>query len=309
MHKRLVLPRHFSGYISAFLYSALSGFSFLNNKLCLLNSSLMQTLFWRFFIAFIFVVLLALFGVIRLSFAGKPYRHLFVACICYVLLIFFQTFGLVYASTIVGGILFAVVPALSRLIAGRVLGEKSTPLQNFFAALSIASVMVMLGIGSGGALKTINPAGFVLFMLAGIFGATGNVYMRLVRVDYSPVEISFVSIAIGFVAFTLLSGATERFAGYLDVIKNVDFLMPVFYISIVCTFMTSALISNALRYLPALTATIWGNLTTVISVAAGAVLLGEPLYPYQIICMVFIVTGVLGISYFTEFSPGGGGQR
>jgi multidrug transporter EmrE-like cation transporter len=72
------------------------------------------------------------------------------------------------------------------------------------------------------------------------------------------------------------------------------------YIGIACTFLTGSLISYALRHLPAMTATIWGNLATVTSIIAGAVLLKEPLYTYQIVCTVLIITGVAGISYFTK---------
>jgi drug/metabolite transporter (DMT)-like permease len=44
-------------------------------------------------------------------------------------------------------------------------------------------------------------------------------------------------------------------------------------------------------------AAVFGNVSTAISIVAGAVILGEPLYAYHIICSVFIVTGALGINF------------
>ena len=63
--------------------------------------------------------------------------------------------------------------------------------------------------------------------------------------------------------------------------------------------MTGALITYALRTLPAMSATIFGNFSTALSVVAGALILREPLYPYQLVCTLLIVIGVLGISLST----------
>lgn len=289
-----------TAYVSAFFYAVISGFSFMNTKISLTFASLTQTLFLRFSAALIFVLLLAAFKIIKLRFRGKPKRYLLIASGSYVLLIFFQSFGLVYSTSVVCGILFAVVPVFSRIIGGFVLKEKSTGVQNAFAALSISSLITMLAIGSFDSLRSIHPFGFILLLTAGILCAVSNVYMRFVRAHYSPVEISFVSIVIGFLAMLPLAAFTEGFKNYLVPLQNSRFLFAILYIGIACTFLTGSLISYALRHLPAMTATIWGNLTTVTSIIAGAVLLKEPLYTYQIVCTLLIITGVAGISYFTK---------
>ena len=85
-------------------------------------------------------------------------------------------------------------------------------------------------------------------------------------------------------------------------------MAAVAYLGIGCTLITATLISFALRTLPALSATIFGNLSTAISVVAGALVLGEPLYAYQIVCTVLIAVGVLGIRIFTGRQAGKGGQ-
>ena len=289
-----------TAYVSAFFYAVISGFSFMNTKISLTFASLTQILFLRFAAALVFVLLLAAFKIIKLRFRGKPKRYLFIASGAYVLLIFFQSFGLVYTTSVVCGILFAVVPVFSRIIGGIVLKEKSTWVQNAFAALSISSLVTMLAIGSFDSLRSIHPVGFILLLAAGILCAVSNVYMRFVRTHYSPVEISFVSIVIGFLAMLPIAAFTEGFENYLAPLQNSRFLFAILYIGIACTFFTGSLISYALRHLPAMTATIWGNLTTVTSVIAGAMILKEPLYTYQIVCTVLIITGVAGIIYFTK---------
>ena len=45
---------------------------------------------------------------------------------------------------------------------------------------------------------------------------------------------------------------------------------------------------------------IFGNLTTVVSVAAGALIRGEALFWYHICGMVFIIAGVMGINWISS---------
>jgi multidrug transporter EmrE-like cation transporter len=46
----------------------------------------------------------------------------------------------------------------------------------------------------------------------------------------------------------------------------------------------------------AVKATIFGNLSTAISVVAGIAILGEPFAYYNIICTAVIIVGVIGVS-------------
>jgi drug/metabolite transporter (DMT)-like permease len=48
--------------------------------------------------------------------------------------------------------------------------------------------------------------------------------------------------------------------------------------------------------MPPINATIFGNLSTAISIVAGVVFLNESLKYYHIICSILIIIGVIGVS-------------
>lgn len=50
-----------------------------------------------------------------------------------------------------------------------------------------------------------------------------------------------------------------------------------------------------LRYMPAVNAAIFGNLSTAISIVAGVAVLGEPLLTYHIVCTLLIIISVVGV--------------
>ena len=94
--------------------------------------------------------------------------------------------------------------------------------------------------------------------------------------------------------------AKETLNQYFDLITNVKFEFAVFYLGTACILLSSQLMAYVLRYLEAVKGTIFGNVSTAISIIAGVVVLGEPLKAYHIICAALIIVGVLGISLWPE---------
>ena len=60
-----------------------------------------------------------------------------------------QIWGFMYAISIVGSIMFAVIPIMAKILAGILLGEKSTLIENIFVSLSVASLIFMIVMGAG----------------------------------------------------------------------------------------------------------------------------------------------------------------
>ena len=293
-----------SAYIGIFFYAAFVGFSFLFVKNSAGIASPLQTMMFRFTTALLPSLLLLVFGKLKISVKGKPKVSLFFMAVTYVGFLGFQAFGLVYTTSIVSGILFAVVPIFARLIAGLLLKERTTWLQNLFMLCSVGAVVAMFAIGSMDELGAIDWRGFVLLLCSSLSCATSNVLMRYVKKSYSPMQICCFNCLAGVAIFGIWSiiscTANGTWGRYFTPLTNSSYLMGILYLGICCTFITGNLISYSLRYLPAVNTTIWGNFSTAISVVAGALLLKEALLPYQIICTVLIIIGVLGISFFTK---------
>lgn len=294
----------FVAYLCIIAYALAVGLSFLFVKKSTGIATPLQTMTFRFCTGFIPYLILLAIGKLRISLKGVKKGPIFVMALTYASFLGFQAFGLVYTTSIVSGILFAMVPIFARIVGGIVLKEKTTWLQNIFMCLSVGSVVALFLIGSKDALTNIHPWGFVLLILCSLSCAVSNVYMRRVRMDFTPLQVGFMSCFAGVVLYVSSSLVVNTVQGSWDTfflpLTNPDFLGPILYLGIMCTFFSGLMLSYSLSRLPAVNATIWGNVSTAISVVAGAIFLHEPLFPYQIVCTLLIICGVLGISFFQK---------
>lgn len=295
MDKRLIKI-----YGAALLFSTLVGFSFIGVKSMVGYATTLEILTYRYNFAFLGMLGLLVIKGKQLRFKGKKKKNLFYTAFFYIGFIVLQAIGLIYTTSIVSGIVFALVPIIAKIIASVFLGEKSTGTQNFFVLVSVGALIIMILLNAKGI--DANMIGTILLLLSSTSMAVSNVYMRYVRGTFSPMEISFAISLIGFSCFNIVTIINELRTGtltdYFQVLNNPGFLIASGYLGIFCTLITAFLISYMLANMEAVKATIFGNLSTAISLIAGVVLLKEPLEIYHIICTALIILGVVGVSVF-----------
>jgi drug/metabolite transporter (DMT)-like permease len=124
--------------------------------------------------------------------------------------------------------------------------------------------------------------------------------MRRVRNQYSAGEIAVALAFVGFVtcnAIALTLAVKDgRLSEYFNAARDLRFLTATAYLGVLSTFFTGFLMGYMTKRLDAVKSTIFGNLASAISMAAGAIFLGEPLYWYYIVFTAFIIVGVVGVS-------------
>ncbi|MCQ4637761.1 DMT family transporter [Anaerovorax odorimutans] len=286
------------GYGAAILFSVLVGFSFLGVKTCVPLASSLQILMHRYNFALLALVILMVLRVAKIDLRGKPKKNLLLTAGFYVGFMVLQVIGLFFATSIEGSIIFAIIPIIAKIIASLFLGEKSTVLQNIFVCLTVAALIVMIIMGSTSV--TFNVGGAILLILSSISMAISNVFMRYVRDQYKPIEISAAIIIGGCVIFNLAFLVQGLFNGtlhtYFQPFSHPEFIIATAYLGIGCILLSAQLMSYSLSKMEAVKATIFGNVSTAISIIAGVVVLGEPLLPYHIICTILIIVGVVGLS-------------
>lgn len=285
-------------YSAASFFSVLVGFSFLAIKTCIPGANSLQILTHRYNFALLALLLLLVLRIARINLKGKPKKNLILTAGFYIGFMILQVIGLYFSTSIEGSIIFAVVPIIAQVIASLFLGEKATLLQNMFVCLTVASLIVMILAGSRE--LSFHPGGIFLLLLSSVSMAASNVFMRYVRNQYKPVEISAAIIIGGAVIFNLAFLAYGVFTGnlhtYVEPLGNMKFIIAVAYLGVGCILISAQLISYLLSRMAAVKATIFGNVSTAISIVAGVLILGEPLRWYHIICTVLIITGVVGLS-------------
>ena len=290
-------------YACLVLYSLVVGFSFLGVKVALNAAEPILAMAYRFDVAFLAMLLLILFRVVKVHISLRN-KAVIVSTIAYISFFGFQAYALNYSTSIVSGIIFALIPVITRFIAGVVLKESTNWRQNLFIMMSVTSVIILFAMSAGGGFKEATPLGYVLLVISCVCGASSNVFLRYVRDDYTPADLSFFITALGFVVFNILAvrGCLSNggIQSYFEPFSDRTFIIVILYLGIMCTLISSWCLSYSLANVEAMNATIFGNLSTVISVIAGAVILKEPLHLYQVICALFVITGVFGVSYFGE---------
>lgn len=124
--------------------------------------------------------------------------------------------------------------------------------------------------------------------------------MRQIKNIFTPIEITFAIVVSGFLFFntaTFVHGfATDTLDDYFALFGNTKFLLATAYLGIFCIMFTAQLMSYMMAHMPAVQGTLYGNVSTAISIIAGTIFLSEPLQAYHIICAGLIVAGVVGIS-------------
>ncbi len=293
-------------YIAALLYAFIVGFSFLGTKTCVEVTTPLLTLVWRYNMGCLGGLILIIFGIVRFSIKGRDSKKLLLPAAFYIGFMAVQALGLSLATSIEGGIVFAMVPIFAQGAAFFLLKERTSFLQNVFIIISIAGIVIMYAWGSVG-LGDINPIGFFVLLLSSLSMALSNVFMRYARAEFKALEVGCCIVIMGCVFFNIVFLLNVFFKG-MPVAQYISpfnqemggaFLVAIIYLGIPCMLFTSALITYALSRIEAVKGTIFGNLSLVIAVLAGMLLKGEPFFIYHFISTFLIVIGVIGTNIFS----------
>ncbi len=285
-------------YFVAVAFSFIVGFSFLGVKAGIATATTLQILVHRFNFAFLAVILPILLGKVKILIKGKPKKILLSTSGFYIGFMALQAVGLKYATSVEGGIIFAIIPILTKIIAGFYLKETTSWKQNIFVCLSVASVIAMFAFAVTDI--NVNIMGIFILFLASCSMAISNVITRGVRKIYSPIEIAFSIVFLGFIVFNgaylIFAVKTGTLSQYFLPLTNLKFLIAILYLGTLSTLISSLMMSYMLSHMEAVKATIFGNLSTAISIVAGVVIMKETLAWYHIVCTALIIIGVVGVS-------------
>ena len=147
---------------------------------------------------------------------------------------------------------------------------------------------------------TMSLPGIVIMTLASFSMAISNVFMRYVRGTFKPIEITKTIAVGGFVIFNAVSLiraiATDGFDRLIEPVTHPQFLIAIAFLGIFCILLSAQFMAYMLAHMEIVQSTIFGNASTAISIIAGAVILGEPLTIYHILCAALILVGVIGLA-------------
>ncbi|EHS59301.1 DMT family transporter [Paenibacillus sp. Aloe-11] len=294
--------RNGAAYLAALSYAAILGFSFLFVKLTVTEASPMDVLAHRFALSFIALTIPVLLGWIKISITRRDIVRILPLALLSPLVYFpLQAFGLMSTSSSEGGIIQATVPIFTLLFASYFIKERTTGVQKISLLLSVFGVIFIFVMKSGAPLASNSFGGILLLVLSAVCLSGYNVLARPLTQKYRPMELTYVTSILGCVVFNLAALGYHAIDGsmsaYTAPLVKPDYWLALAYLGILSTLVTSLLSSFALKWIEASKMSVIGNLSTLISMLAGAYILQEQLAYYHIIGAIMIIAGVLGTNF------------
>ena len=293
---------HTMSLVFALLASAIFGMSFMFSKLALEVAKPTVLLAFRFAIAFgamsLAILVNASVGKVRgkalfaFSLKGKPVGSLVLLGLIQPVLYFFcENYGILYTSSAVAGTIIAVVPIACILMDVLVLHEKVTRRQILCAVLCIGGVALIYMGGE----THISLLGLVLLMMTVGCDAAYYTLSHKAAAKFTAFEVTYVMFTVGMVFFipaALIQGAGHMAETFLPAIRSGSFWGAVIYLGLVSSVVAYFLLNFANAHLTVSEASLFSNVTTVVSVLAGVVLLKEPFGVWQMLGVAVILVCV-----------------
>ena len=281
--------------LATILCHILWGFSFMTSRTALDSAPVLLLLSHRFILAFLILNLL-LTGRIRIHLRGKNLSMLLLLGLMEPVIYFLgEQYGILHSSTIFSGVMIAMIPIAATLAAAPFLKEKPTAGQLLFSLISVGGV---IGIGllsrSSG---TLDGIGLAALLIAVAAAAAYSLISRSISGEFSPLERTYVMLGFGAAVFTPLAFVQQKgsLSAYLAPLGQPAYVGSVIYLAIGCSVICYFMSGYALTYLTVARESVFSNLTTAVSVFAGAVFLKEPFSFISLLCCVLILVGIWGV--------------
>ncbi len=281
--------------LAALVAQVIFGFSFMATKIALGISSPLTVIANRYMVATLALTLVLLTGKFSISLKGKKVgRVLLMSLFQPVLYFVFESYGIDMTTSAFSSVMIALIPVASIFCGMIMLSEKATFVQCAFTVLSVIGVTVVAL--QGKAEGTVKFIGVILLLGAVISSTLYNAMSRKISGEFTVFERTYIQTLVGLVSFLVLSLIENRATPVKTVISftNVQYVLAVLYLGVVSSVIAFLLLNFANTHLPVAKTTAFSNLTTVVSVLAGAVFLKEKLGVVSVIGIVMIITGVWG---------------
>ena len=287
--------RILTGSLCALGCEVLYGLSYLFTKQTAETASPLALLGWRFVVALAAMSLCVALEFIPVRLKGRRLGPLLrVALFCPCLYFIGETVGIRETTVTESGVFLACVPALSLLASTVILKKKPTKRQ--IIGILVTFLGVMTTVVAVGLSSSLSPVGYAALMLAVVAYALYSVFVDLAA-DYIGAEITYVMLCSGAAFYGLLALGEAAAHGALSELltlpaRSGTFLAAVLYQGIGCSVAAFFLSNAAIAKIGVNKTSSFIGVSTIVSILAGALALGEPLSVGQIVGAAVIVAGV-----------------
>lgn len=283
------------GSLAALGCETLYGLSYIFTKSATDIASPLALLGWRFLIAFILMTLLIVVGVIHVDLKGKKLGPLLLVVLFDPVLYFIgETFGISHTTASESGVFLACIPVAALIASTLILHKYPTRLQVIGILITLVGVIVT--VMAAGASASLSLVGYAFLLLAIITYALYSVYVEK-AVAYTGIEITYIMLVAGALVFVIMalieSISRDNTQALISLpMKHLDFTIAVLYQGIGSSVLALFLSNFAIAKIGVNKTASFIGISTVVSIVAGVLLLGETFSSLQLLGAAIIICGV-----------------
>lgn len=289
-------------YLAVILGNIIFGFSFMASKIALSYTSPEVFLAIRFALSFLVLSLMALFGLGKLKFRGKNIVPLLLLGLCQPGIYFLcENYGIQNASTSFAGIMIGLIPVVALILAAFFNKEPLSGKKILLSCLSVAGIVVLSVTEQSEG--SVNLVGILCLFGAVLAGAMFNVITRKSAKQFTALERTYVMFAFGTVMYTgiaLFKTKGHLIAEVMPLFSHKDFNVALIYLSVLSSVLAFLCLNYAAEELLAQQTASFANLTTVISVLAGVLILKESFSIWHGVGIVMVLISIYRLNRLTN---------
>lgn len=287
------------GMLAAGAAYTIFGLSYLFSKMAL-NITEPAILLWaRFTLTFLVLNLLVATRIARVNYRGKHVLHAVALGVLQPVLYFIlENFGLMYTTTSFTGIVSSISPVFTAVLGAVILREKPNWRQWCCIGVSIIGVM-LVSVGGTGGQNTL--AGCLCLLGAYFLGAFYSLLARHISKEFTPFEMTYMMFTVGFVFFTCWAFGMhggDALPMLTEAVTHGDFIIAVIFLGVFSSVCAYFLANYSLARLTVARSTIFNSMSTIVSVLAGVIVMGDTFTATHALAFVLILAGVAGVNAF-----------
>lgn len=281
--------------IAALSAQVIFGFSFMFTKMALGHASPLTVIADRYIVAFLGLTVVMVVTKTKIKFHKNIWKLILMSVFQPLLYFIFETYGIRMTTSAFSSIMISMIPIVSMVSGIFFLKEIPSLMQYVFAVISVSGVVITTIVSNADGAVTLLG---ILLLMGAVCSAVGyNITSRKISTEFSVLERTYAMTAIGMAAFgviALLENIHDPFK-VISSFSSLNYTLSIFFLGIVSSIVAFMLLNYANTYLPVAKTTVFSNITTVVSVAAGMIFLNEKLSVEMVIAIVMIIFGVLGV--------------
>ena len=247
--------------------------------------SLDVTLFYRFFISFVFVLLFLLYKKVDLKISKFEVVIMLILGLFYALSSEFLFLAYDYLSPGIASTILFVYPIIVALILFVFYKEKLTKATVFSLIISFAGVLVLSAKDS---LENINFIGLLISFMSAVSYALYIVLVNKSKISFSGIKISLYSLLFSSLYYLIKILLLDE-----SIMVDSSFLFNTAIFSLVTTVFSMVALVEAIKLIGSTSSSIMGALEPVVAVGISVLMFNEEFTLSLFIGLVLILFGVI----------------